>query len=140
MLHHSAQARRGTPDRVEHAVDKDSLAVKDVHGRIGHLAMHAKRQADLGHFFQDPAHPVEIGDAAGRICGGTGRIKFDRFDQLRCMSRGDVFGIRILGQIKRHQWLKIGAVGQGGQDTVAIGGSLGAGDHRGHQIGHDDGA
>ena len=49
MLHHDAEAGDVAADRVEHAVDEHGLAVEDVDGGVGDLAVDEERQADLGH-------------------------------------------------------------------------------------------
>ena len=60
MFHHGAQTGGGAADRVEHAVDEHRLAVEDVDILVGHFAMQAERQADLGHLVEHAAHLVEI--------------------------------------------------------------------------------
>ena len=125
---------------VEHAVDEDGLAVEDVDLAVGDLAVGAKRQADFGHSVEYRGDIVEVGHAAGGVGGSARRVEFDRVDQSIRMRAGYIVWVCVLGQVEGHQRGEIRAFGQGRHDAVAVGGGLGAGDHRGHEIWHDDGA
>ena len=61
MFHHDLKLWVLAADRVEHFVDKDSFAVKDVHVIVGDFAMGAKRQTDLGHFGENGFDLVKVG-------------------------------------------------------------------------------
>ena len=56
------------------------------------------------------------------------------------MGRGHIIGIGFLGQIQCHQRGEIRPLWQGGHDPRLISGCIRRCHHRGHQIGHDDGA
>ncbi|MPL73085.1 hypothetical protein SDC9_18878 [bioreactor metagenome] len=138
VLHHHPQPRGGAAHRVEHALDEHRLAVEDVDGRVGDLAMHAQRQADLGHRLEHAAHLVEVAHARGRVGGRPGRIELDRGDDARGRGGGDIGGVGLFGQVERHQRGEAHLGGQGRKDALAIGCGLRAGHHRRHQVRHDD--
>jgi hypothetical protein len=63
VLHHHLEARHPAAHRIEHALDEHCLAVKNVDVAVGHFAMHAQRQADVGHAFQHTLHLGEVANA-----------------------------------------------------------------------------
>ena len=100
--------------------------------------MKAQGQADFGHGFEHGAHFVEVTHAGGGIGGGARGVKLDRGDQAALRGGAHIGGVRVFGQVQRHQRLEVCAFGQSGIDAVAVGDGICTGDHRGHQIGHDD--
>jgi len=98
----------------------------------------AKRAADFGHFVERRADVFEIADARRGICRRARRVEFYSFDQSGCMSRSEVFGIRILGQVEGHEGFEVRAFGHGGEDAVTIGACLCGRDDWRHEIWHDD--
>ena len=138
MFHHHAQTWRGAPDRVEHPVDEGGFTVEDIDLGRGDLAMGAKRHADLGHLFQHRTHLVEIRHAGGGVRRRPRRVELDRARDAVAIGCGDVLGIGLFGEVEGHQRLERHAVGQGGEDAVAVGGGLGCGHDGGHEVRHDD--
>ena len=64
VLHHDAEAGDVAADRVQHAVDEHGLAVEDVDGGVGDLAVDEEGQADLGHVLEHAADLAEVLHAA----------------------------------------------------------------------------
>ena len=60
MLHHHAQAGGAGAQGGKDAVDEHGFAVKNVDVGVGHLAMHAEGQADVGHRVQHGLHAGKI--------------------------------------------------------------------------------
>jgi len=63
MLEDDFEGREIASYRLEHPVDKHRLAIKDVHDRIGHLAMDAQHHADLLHAGKRRIDILNVGDA-----------------------------------------------------------------------------
>ena len=76
VFEYNFQMRKTLGDGDQHPVHKDFFLVEYVHFRIGHLAVHQQRHADLFHCFKRPVAPGNIGDPCGGIRGGAGRIIF----------------------------------------------------------------
>ena len=139
VLEHDGQRRKVAPQRREHAFDEDGFAVKQVHGRVGHFAVHEQLQPQALHGLQRGPGLAQIGHARVAVGGGAGGVELEGVyagfaRALNLRRRG------VVGQIKRHQRLEGRAFGQGLQDALAVGLRLRDGGHGRAQIGHDDGA
>ncbi len=140
VLHDDPQLREVGADRLQVALDEHRLTVEDVDLRIDHFAMHQQRQADRLHPLQHRADLGQVVHAAMRVGGGPGRIQLHRRQHALLLAAGEVVGVGAFGQVGGHQRGEARAVGQNGQDAVAIGPGIGGGDHRRRQVRHDDGA
>ena len=140
MFQRHFQPRRGAAQRVEDGAEEHVLAVENIDTGVGDLAVETQRQADLGHRLQHAPHIVEIGYARGGIGRGPRRVEFHRRDQAARMGGGDIRRVGFLGQVERHQRREIRALGQGGEDPVAVASRIRPRHHRRHQVRHDDGA
>ena len=140
VLHHHPQPRRGAAERIEHPVDEHRLAIEDVDIAIDHLAMHAERNAVLGHGLEHRADLVEIAHARGRVGGGAGGVELHRGDDALGLGLRDIRRVGLLGEVECHQRREGAALGDGGADAFAIVRRLRAGHNRRHEVGHDDGA
>ncbi|OIQ74127.1 hypothetical protein GALL_442320 [mine drainage metagenome] len=140
MLHHHAQPRRLAPYPVEHAVDEHCLSVENIDGRISHLAMHAQRQANVGHRLQHRAHLVKVAHTRVGVGGGPGGIQLYRSGQPGPGGGHDILWVGVLGQVERHQRRERRPLRHRPQDAVAVIGGLSRGHHRRHKVRHHDGA
>jgi hypothetical protein len=87
----------------QHGIDEHRLAIEDVHRRIGHLAMHQQRHAELLHARQRRRAFLQVADAGIRIGRGAGRIELDRMDEAAGLGRIDFGRRHVVGQVQRHQ-------------------------------------
>ncbi|MCY1274369.1 hypothetical protein D9M70_229910 [compost metagenome] len=140
VLEHHFQLRHVAAQRRHHLLDEDGLAVEDIDGGVGHLAVHQQRQPFALHRFQRAIAAADIGHAGIAVGGGPRRVQLDAMHKAAGLGRDDLLGAGVVGQVQRHQRLELHAGRQRGQDAGAVGLRL---RHRGHgrlQVGHDDGA
>ena len=137
VLEDDLQLGEGIAQRLHHLLDEASLAVEDIDGRIGHLAVDQQQQALALHHLQRRVGLADVGDARVAVGGGAGRVELER-DHAGLAGPADLVGRRVVGQVERHQRLEVDACGHAGANAVAVGHRLRGGGHRRLQIGHDD--
>ena len=138
VLEHDFQSREGFQRRCQNPLQEYLFPVENVDIRIGHFAVNQQQHAAVGHRLEYRVDVPDIGDAGGRIGGGAGGVELGGNDAGGFRLADDLRG-GGLGQVQRHQRLEIRALG-GGENPLPVGRGIGCGGHRGHQIGHDDGA
>ena len=99
---------------IEHPLDEHRLAIINVHRRIGHFSMHAKRHIDLAYLFEHRIDRLDAADTAVRIGRRTSRIEFQRLDETVPDARFHIRRVCAFGQIEGHQRLEPVAFGKSG--------------------------
>ena len=125
-------------DRREHPLDERGLAVEDVDLVVGHLAVHAERQADRRHPLQHRHHLPDRVHAARRVGRRARRIELHRRDQPLGRGGRHVGGVGLLGEVERHQRREALPLRQRLLDPLAVGAGVRAGPDRRHQVRHHD--
>ena len=138
MFEDDLQRREIAGEGSERPLDKDGLAVENVDGGIGHLAVDEERHPDPLHRLQCRAQPGDVGHAVGGVGGGVGRIELGRHPNALGEAARDFLGIGIVREIAGHQRREAMAVGQRGKDAIAIGAGGVDARHRRHQVRHHD--
>ena len=138
VLEDDAQGRVARCKRRQHAIDKDTLAIKDIHVTMSHLAMYTQYDPPFGHPFEDGVDAGDIGDTRVRVGGGAGRVELGGDHEAAVGGLVDLFGLEGVGEVQRHQRVELEAGGHRGKDALAVGGGLLDGGHRRAQVGHDD--
>ena len=144
VLEHHLQARMALEQGDELLLDEDRLAIKDVDGWIGDLAVDQQRHANPLHRLQDGldvgeiAHPgIGVGGRAGGVELGGGEDPF----AMAPLQFGGVDRLRQIGGHQRREarcGLRPLAGAQGGRDPIAVGlGLLHRRDRR-LEVGHHD--
>ena len=140
VFQHHAQLWEPFAQRQQVALDEHALAIEDVDGRIGHLAMQQQRQFVALHRLDHRMHPRQLAHAGLRVGGGAGGVILHRKHAVAVLRAGDLVDRGVLGEIQRHQRLESRPLRQAGQNPPAIVFGL---RHRGHrrlQVRHHDGA
>ena len=140
VLEHHFKAWETLGDTAELLIDEVLFAIEDVNFRARHFAMDQQRQANLGHGLEHREDVVDAGDAGCRIGGGPGRIKLGGEYIATGFGSAHIFGLRAVGEVEHHQWLKGAASRAGGKDALAIAVRLASISDRRDQVRHDDGA
>ena len=123
----------------ELAVDENRLAVKNIHRRIGHLAVHQQRHAGLLHGLQHRVGFAYVGHPGVAVCGGASRIQLEGHHPGRC-GLADLGGAQVIRQVERHQRLKGQASRHCGKNARFVGQRRRRAGHRRLEVGHDDGS
>ena len=101
--------------------------------------MHQERHIRALHGLERGIGVAQISHTRVAVGGGAGRIELDSHD-TSVFGAGDLVGRQLVGQVQRHQRLKVHARRHGGQNARAVGQGLLRGGHRWLEVGHDHGA
>ncbi|MCY1345029.1 hypothetical protein D9M69_310800 [compost metagenome] len=140
VLEHQLQGREALDHAGQVLVDEHLLAVEHVDLATGHFTVDQQQHAHFGHGFEGREDLVDAGDAGVRVGGGAGRVELGGVDEAGSLGRADVFRGGAIGEVEHHQRLEAAAGRTGSEDALAIGVGFFGIAHRGHQVGHDDGA
>ena len=99
MLQDEAQAGKLLHPLRQIPVNERFLAVENIDGRVGVLAVHQERHVDLFHAFEDAHDFLVVGDAGRRIGRGIGRIKLYAGEHAVAEAALDIVGIGVIGEI-----------------------------------------
>ncbi len=138
VLEHDAQRRERRAQRDQLLVDEHPLAIEQVDGGIGDLAVHEQRHAARLHRFERRPAMTQVRHAGRRVRRRAGRVQLDAVDDARVLRAIDLAGRRLVGQVERHQRREGRPVGQRGDDALAVRGRGGDGRHRRPQVRHHD--
>ena len=123
--------------RDELLLDERGLAVEQVDVAAGDLAMHQKQHAGFLHGFEGGVGLAQVGHASVAVGGGTGGVELGG-DDARSLGAPDFFRRQVVGEIQRHQRLKLHTGWHGGQYAGLVLQRLLRRGHGRAQVGHDD--
>ena len=139
VLKHDAQSRMAAAQRDQVLVDEGRFPIKNIHLRIGDLAMNEQRHVDGFHALQHRGDPSEITHTGRRIGGGIGGIELRRGEHSLAKPTLQLIGIKIVGEISGHQRFELQSLRKRRKNPAAVSErSIDRGDRR-TQIGHHDG-
>ena len=133
------QLRKVLAQRNQLGFDKDRFAVKQINLAVCDFAVNQQRHASALHRFERAIRFAQIGHACVAVGGCASGIEFER-DNTGFFGALDFIGWCVVGQIKRHERLKLHAGGHGGLDTLFVGRSQRCGGHGRFEVGHHNGA
>ena len=102
--------------------------------------MHEQLGASFLHHFQHGVNVLNACDPFVAVRGGPLWVELTSHHMTTLVSALNLDGCQGVGQIKRHQWLKVHPFGYACQDAFTVGQGLLGGCDRSGQVGHDDGA
>ena len=140
VLEHHLELREALDERSERLLDERLLAVEDINRRIGRLAVHQQRHAELLHLLERMEAARDARHTGIRMRRGAGRVELHRAHMARQLGARDLISRGVVGQIERHQRLELGVVGQLAENAIAIVQRLRRGRDRRLEVRHDDGA
>lgn len=116
------------------------LAVEDIDTRIGHLAVHEQRHADVGHGVEHRRQRANVGDARVRVRGRTRRVKLARKHHTAGARRMNFTHRRRVGQVECHERLESSVARQRCEQALAVRARHFRGRYRRLEIRHHNGA
>ena len=139
VFKHNFEFREITTQRDELGVDECRFTVKQIDVAAGHFAMHQQQHASFLYGLKRGINLFQIGHTRITVGGGACRIELAGHHAGR-LGFDDFFGGQIVGEVQRHEGLKLHALRYRSQDArFVFKRQCGCG-HRWLQIGHDDGA
>ena len=120
VLEHDFEFREITAQRNKLLLDEHRLAIKQINLAAGDLAMHEQQDAFALHRLQGFVGLAQIGHAriavGGRACG----IELERH-HASFFGALDFIGGQVVGQIQRHQRLKLHTLRHRRQNALLVG-------------------
>ena len=138
MLQHHAQAGKRLEERQQRAIDEHALAVEHIDAVARILAMHQERHVVFFHAREYGICLGDVGDAGGGIRGGMRRVELRGREHAATKAAFEIVRVGGIREIAGHQRREGYAFRERRQDPCAVGDRVRGGDHRGHEIGHDD--
>jgi hypothetical protein len=121
VLDHHLETGMTLKQRQQAVLHERRLPIEDIDLGIGGFAVDQHRHPDLFHALQHRRQRRDIGDAMMRVGGGAGGIQLRRDPHALGMAALDFVGRGRVGEITRHQRLKVGALRTRRQNAFAIG-------------------
>ena len=139
MLEHDFQFRKIAAQRDQLRINEDRLAVKQVNLGRGHFTMQQQQQARALHGLQRLVGLTQVGHAGVAVGGGARRVELDG-DHASISRTFDLIGGQVVGEVERHQRLKLQAGRHRCLDPLLVGERRRCRCDGRAQVGHDDGA
>lgn len=140
VLKDDLQLGEALNDRCKVTFNEDGFPIKNIDFGIGDLAMDQKGNPCFLHRIKQRVKGIELLDPRIRISCRTGRVEFESVHKGRLCSGSDFLHRCRIGEIERHQRLKLAIRFQRQENAIPVGeGGFDCRD-RWTKVRHDDGA
>ena len=136
VFEHNVELRKMRSQGLHVPLNEHRLSVKEIHLGVGDLGVNQEQKTVALHGIEHWVNELDAGDAGVTV---GGRPRWVEFASHHASGGGGLDLLRTghIGQIKRHQWLKIKPPWKRSQDPRSVLHRQGRGGDRWLQIGHD---
>mmetsp|Transcript_44194 Transcript_44194/g.84484 ORF Transcript_44194/g.84484 Transcript_44194/m.84484 type:complete len:219 (+) Transcript_44194:493-1149(+) len=120
VLEHHSERRQLSLQRRQLFLQEHFFAVKDVHVRVHHFAVHQQRQPELGHGLERVPARSQVAHPRSGVGGGSRRVQLQPSNHAAGRRRLHHFRCRGFGQVQGHQRLEFHTFWNCGHDLLAI--------------------